>query len=193
MADEWSDYKKWYMDIFKSIIIFALAAVLSYFIIDCLNNKREKKFYKWKVSENIYNDIVREFEIAFRQYEKNLEPCLKHKIFQNRNSYTLDKLHQYETNKNNLLKELNSLNYWTQKRGNDMTNLIQQMENKLSDIDRYPEQNIILRNEEYDPNKTDKYKEYWYTKNRTDKFLPLVDSFNSINEKILNKLLYIED
>lgn len=189
----WSDFKKWYMDIIKSVIIFAFVAVVSYLIIDTLNNNREKMFHKWKVSENLYNDIIREFESTYRRYEKNLEACLIHKIFQQKNDFSESKLNQYDSNMNNLLEELESLKYWSNRRGISINIEVQKMKEYLRLIDLYPQQNIIFLKEEYQQNRMNRYKEYWETKERDEILKPYIDSLNITNENILNKLLYVDD
>ncbi len=66
--DEWSDTKKWLMDILKSFIVFGAIAIVSLLVIDNFNHIRESKRERLKELIQLKIDLATDFDKASRTY-----------------------------------------------------------------------------------------------------------------------------
>ena len=60
----WSDQKKWWMDLLRSMITFTIIAISSFFLIESYNNQRNDSRERSKVKLQYLEDIAEEFETA---------------------------------------------------------------------------------------------------------------------------------
>jgi len=58
----WSDQKKWWMGLLRSLITFTVVAIASFFLIESYNNRRNDSRERSKVKLQYLEDVVEEFE-----------------------------------------------------------------------------------------------------------------------------------
>lgn len=76
MPNEWSPAKKWWMDLLKSCITFALAVLASIFLLNSIDDSRSKALFK---SQKIFEyklSALKNFEIDSLEYAQGGEKAL---------------------------------------------------------------------------------------------------------------------
>lgn len=65
---EWSDSKKWWADLLKSIVAFAVVAFLTFTFLNKLEDARQKANFKWQANYGIKVQVLRSFEQESKKY-----------------------------------------------------------------------------------------------------------------------------
>jgi hypothetical protein len=69
MNDKWSDAKKWGMDLLKSAITFTVAALVSLFVIDHIQEQRIQRKARADAAYTAKLKALEEFRLATVQYD----------------------------------------------------------------------------------------------------------------------------
>lgn len=109
---EWSDAKRWWAGLIKSILSFAIAAWLGFSFACRLEDERQKESFKWQAIYGVKVEVLRSFEQESKKYILAGHDAIREYAC-DKNRYTSKIIEQWEDERFDALKiAKESLEFW---------------------------------------------------------------------------------
>lgn len=191
---EWNDRKSWLMDILKSVVLFIVFAVLTYFVIDKINDKKNRETSKWEQRLSLEVDVIRDFEISYRHFIVNAYNVYSVLLLDDKEPASYKKVEDFDSSYRDLIVCTNSLVFWFENDQLELSQDISSFKDRLLSIkeieDVSPDSEVIDARETYRQENEVEYFKYWLDDYLNDNGINVLDNNVPATDSTFNEILF---